>query len=89
MEFDTDFDDRDTVDLLECVKNATEHTTELLERLKKAVNEISEYRIEAWDRTDHAETMRQTAYHKGRKDAAGDILEIIRKALKGDNNGIK
>ena len=87
MEFD--YFDQDTADLLECVKN----TTELLERLKKAVDEIHEYRIEAWDRTDHAETIKQGAYHKGRKDAAGDILEIIRKAiletLKGDNNGIK
>ena len=35
MEFDTDFD-QSTVDLLECVKNATEHTTEVFERLKKA-----------------------------------------------------
>lgn len=76
---------RDTEELLECVRQATE----VIQRLGDAVDEIRAYAVDAEKSMELSDTPADAAYEGGRQRAAEDILEILGKALKGDNNGIK
>ena len=77
--------DKETQELLKCVRQATE----VVQRLGEAIDAIKEYAVDAEKAMELSDTPEEAAYEGGRQRAAEYILKILTRALKGDNNGIK
>jgi len=70
--------EEDLKDAIETIRQATG----VIETIKDTIAEIESYKIKAEQDVGLAETEKDAAYDDGRRQAAEDILAIIKKSLK-------